>query len=276
MKTLLRSLSIAVAIGTAQAGVIFDIGDVVRPGGPETANTVIFGTSNTNPSSMTVDPGSSVAFSGDSGLFATYFASQTLDIGETLQLSYTATFANADASARGFRIGMFNTGTGTVYSTDQTTTGNFAGYEGYAQTQRITSTTSSSSEAFQRSSPQLQLLTATDGQSLGTPTGLNATNGTSYNGMFSLTRTNATTIRMDSQFGDESLLSFSDSDTAIFSFNTFAFQLSTNLTGVVTMTFTELTVSVVPEPTAAGLLLSGLALAFGFFGRNRKSCLGEG
>ena len=88
MKTLLRSLSIAVAIGTAQAGVIFDIGDVVRPGGPETANTVIFGTglvSPQYPASMNVTE-SNVEFSAKNGFFVTYFTPQTLAVGQTLQL----------------------------------------------------------------------------------------------------------------------------------------------------------------------------------------------
>ena len=93
MKIFLRSLSIALAIGTTHAAVIFEIGDVVRPGGSGTANTIIFGTSNANPSSMTVVSGSSVAFSGDNGLFVTYFNLQTLSVGDKMRIAKTGDFA---------------------------------------------------------------------------------------------------------------------------------------------------------------------------------------
>lgn len=283
MKTLLRSLSIAVAIGTAQAGVIFDIGDVVRPGGPETANTVIFGTglSGTNyPASMSVTE-SSVEFSVKNGFFVVYFTPKTLAIGETIQLNYNITFTNADSAANAFRIGLFNSASGTIFTSDQsaTTSTGLYPYQGYFETQRVTLTNAGS--AYQRSATtsQASLFSVTNAQNIGSPASLGASNGVSYSAMFSLTRTGASSMRLDSQFGNQTLQSFEDTDAITDTFNAFAFQIGNASTSPViptTMTFTELSVSVVPEPSAAGLLLSCFVAGFVFFGRNRKTCFGEG
>lgn len=283
MKHFFPLLLLTLTMGSLRAAVIFDIGDVVRPGGSETANTVIFGTglSGTNyPASMDVTE-DSVEFSVKNGFFVVYFTPKTLAVGETIQLSYNITFTNADSAANAFRVGLFNSAGGTVFTSDQsaTTSSGLYSYQGYFETQRVTLTNAGS--AYQRSSTtsQSSLFSVTNAQNIGSPTSLGATNGVSYDAMISLTRTGASSMRLDSQFGNQELQSFEDTDTIANTFNAFAFQIGNTSTDPViptTMTFTELTVSVVPEPTAAGLLLSGLAVAFGFFGRTRKTSLGEG
>lgn len=282
MKTLLRSLSLVLVIGTTHAAVIFEIDDVVRPGGSGTANTVLFGTGLTSPNvppSMTVTgaPPTSVAFSTKGGLFLTYFDLQTLGIGDTLQLDYTVVFQNGDTVARGFRIGMFNSDTGTVFTSDQSSTGpaGISGaYPGYYQTQRITST--GGNETVRRDITQVSPLGGT-GTTIGTPTGLNATNGVSYDGMFSITRTGTSAIRLDSQFGTQTALSFTDTGSVNTAFNVFGFQLSTTPNDVAaTMTFSKMDISIVPEPGVLTLLLPSLALGFVLLGRRRQVRFSEG
>lgn len=286
MKTLLRSLSIALAIGTTHAAVIFDIGDVVRPGGSGTANTVIFGTGLTSPnvaSSMIVTgtTPTSVAFSSKGGFFMTYFDLQTLAIGDTLQVDYTVTFQNANGAARGLRIGMFNSDTGTIFTSDQSSTqpAGFANaYPGYFQTQRITSTSSDDSEVVRRNTINLSPLGGTGGVDLGDPTGLNATNGTPYDGVFSITRTGASDIRLDSQFGTQTALSFTDTGTTNTAYNVIGFQLTNTIISpetATTMTFSKFNISVVPEPTTVTLLFSSLAVGVFVLGRHRRARFSE-
>lgn len=283
MKTLLRSLSIALAIGTTQAAPIFKIDDVVRPGGSGTANTILFGTGLTSPSvppSMTVTgaPPTSVAFSTKGGLFLTYFDLQTLGIGDTLQLDYTVVFQNGDTAARGFRIGMFNSDTGTVFTSDQSSTGpaGIAGaYPGYFQTQRITST--GGNETVRRDTANTSPLGGVGTNLTGTTTGLNATNGVSYDGMFSITRTGTSAIRLDSQFGTQTALSFTDTGSVNTAFNVFGFQLANSVDDVATtMTFSKLDISIVPEPGVLTLLLPSLAVGFVLLGRRRQVRFSEG
>lgn len=288
MKTNLNiaCFSLAFAMGAAQASAqitntIFSITNVVRPGGATTANTILVGTSNTVPTTMSVSS-SNVVFSAKSGNFVTYFAPQTLSVGDTIKFQYQGTFTNADNSANGFRIGLFNSSTGTIYTTDQGSASTmFNPYLGYASTARITGGSSTGS-AFQRgTNGNVQLLSPTAALEIFSSAvpPLLATNGVSYSGYFAATLTNASTLYVEYKFGNQAVQSFLDSSNIVTTFNSFAIQLNNTLSIPSTDTPTIFSMSqmdilyttAIPEPGSLKLLLLGFM--FGgvvFFWRKRS------
>lgn len=252
-----------------QATIIFGIDDVVRPGGPGTANTILLGTGNAQPTTMSVvgDP-KKIEFEANNGLFLVYFDPVTLAVGQTLQLDYAIQFDNVDTTARAFRIGMLNSAGGTKYTEDQAAVspnGN-QGYTGYGGIFRIVQESTANNDIFRRDPPKVDLLTPADATLLGIPDGLGATAGVEYNASFAITRTAADSVRIDTQFGAQETQEFFDTSSTVTTFDTIALYVRNgNLTASgtpVEVGLSEFNISVIPEPRVYAITFSALVFIF--------------
>lgn len=260
---LIASLFLLSLVHSAAANTIFSLSDVIRPGGAGTANTLLLGTGLAVTPSLTFQSTPlTLNFSGNGATMIIHFDPTELsNIGDKVTLSYTGVFSGFDGLARGLRIGLMSHGTGTILTSDQSSVSvnGYKGYNGYVATFR-SSAINSSSEVFRRDPTQTNPVSGSGGATtIGTPTqGFNITNGTSYSGSFSLEKTGANELTITTQFGAQIAQSFIDTNSITTPIDTFAFAIAGNAGNTQSVVFTQLSVTVIPEPGTGTLVLTSL------------------
>lgn len=215
-------------------------------------------------------------WAANGGFIVSYFTAsgspQNLNIGDTLTLSYTLSFATVPTGGNNFRLALLNSSNGARATADNQsasgTGGNaYTNYSGYLFTTNLASSSGSVSSIQERSNfvnSGSNLLMSVGGTSayvgLGTTGGNNAlSDGVSYTGTLSLNLVSASQMDITHTING---FTFTRSDTVspFTSFDTVAFNIGTS-----TVTIDDISVvyTPVPEPSTLALtVLGGLAGIF--------------
>jgi hypothetical protein len=277
MKTLLAStLALVTLVPAMPAAVLYDL-DTLALDGQTGENTYLVSNSQTAPAGLTQAAGTNqplvdtLGTSENYTYFVGYYSAATLtNIGDSITLTYSLTPSSATAfnnsfsgADRAFRVGFFNSN-GTQMTANSATTGATAlnNDTGYAATYRPTAgTVATNNSLLQRTSTSDILWSSGTFVTVsGAPTLVSPGTG-DITGTFTL-KLVSTGVEITSVINGgtaQSVIDTSGTITSFDSFSIFAVPGDTNPT----LTFDALTVSTVPEPSAALLLLGGLApLAF--------------
>ena len=267
-KTLLTFLLTATALTSAPAALLYDLNTAVVTGGGQNTFAAATGSAGGAGGSFTGSLPTNLVFTdGGTNTFDYFigkFSTSTLTtVGDTLSLNFTATGANfSTLTGQSIRFGLFNVGTATTGagSTFNAATGYRADY-GPANNPgpgAIRERNNTADNLFSSGvSPNLT--------SNSVPFTFNP-NGT-YSGSLTLELLAGSQVKITSQIGGTTAVSVTDTTAAFTNFNSFGFFLTDNGSPA-SLSFTNLTVTSVPEPGTVALLgLAGMA----FLLRRRKS-----
>lgn len=220
---------------------------------------------------------------GQTANLLTYFTASgspvALAIGETLSLSVQLSLSNVASQDTGIRFGLFNSKGNRVTSDNLSTfqQSTFNAWDGYSAWFNPSSTTNPYN-IYERTGTSTAIFSTSAG--VNTVLGVNnsASIGITGNEPFtlslSITRTSENALSLLSSVNGVTL-SRTDStpeELLAFSFDTFAIQFGTAVPGNnQTVTFHSIDVSIIPEPSAFGLLCAG---AFGIMMTRKRRTAG--
>ena len=185
--------------------------------------------------------------------FATGSAPISLAVGQALSLSFDVTFDFKANSADAFRFGLFNTGN------SQTTGNNYtvAGNEGWLGYSLWVPAGGSALGLYDRTAANTVVMASGANASLASESG-SSTNSTYENVNLTILRTSATQVSVSASFNDVEFTNVVDSTDAVFSFDAVHFfgrgSALVNGTNKGSFTIGDLSVQVIPEPSATALL----------------------
>lgn len=258
--------AVILAWSSAHAATLYDLNDTVLSGGTG-ANTFFVSNSTTGTGLSYNEAAPSLTWTTASSYtyMVGYFDSTTLmNVNDSITLSYTITPSSGTAFPSGtdsnFRLGLYNSGTNTKISTNLSGTGSttFNSYTGYQAYYRANGTPTTSDTLQQRAGGTNNILTSNGTTIAGSPT--LATPGTGViTGSFTLTLTAVGQLTVTSVLNGASAQTVTDIsgiDTKFDTFGIFAYGTGSNPT----LTFSNLTVSTVPEPSVVLLGIGGVML----------------
>ncbi len=242
----------------------FDNGSLGPQDLPNTAQWYGSGASNATASagSMTLDTDGGTT----SGMVTGYFTdtgAYAIGTGETMTLTINFSVSGVDSSTGYFRLGLLNSVSDSKRISAQNEGSNnsqFSNYTGYAMFTNLASFNNNIG-LYKRDSANTGLINAAGAYtalgSSGSPFSLE--NATSYTGTFSLQNTGSSIIVTQS-FTGGSLSgithSLTDTSSIYTDFNTVAVTIQSSAAN--SITFDNISVSVVPEPGTSALLLAGV------------------
>ncbi|MDR1190472.1 MAG: PEP-CTERM sorting domain-containing protein [Verrucomicrobiales bacterium] len=272
--------------GTARAEVLlFNLADVKLSDETE-ANTFILKYNNTS-ASLTAD-GSTLAWDGQTsngkytGILS-YFDSVTLAVGETLKLDYTFTTNDPsyfNTSASNFRVYLLNSNGGRITDDISTAVGdnifNTNGYRGYVEGYNPRLTVNNPGSIQTKYKAGANVFSTDFWGTVNSPTFINP-NSQSITGSFAVERTaeglvltsivNGTTISVDVLNG----YNIGGNNAFFDTFDTFGFfSLYGGTAGQSLLTFNNLSVILIPEPSVTFLLATGGAILLALMAARRK------
>lgn len=271
MKRILFALLPFIAWIPAQSAVLYDLDDTVLDGGAG-ENTFIVTNSGTGTTGLVLNSGPTTLIEtiGSPGSFTYivgYFGSASLvAIGDSITLSYTITPSSAgafNAADSAFRVGLFNSN-GTQLTGNSNTGGSAAlnNDTGYGGRYRPNGIPGSGNTVVQRSTGNDVLWASGNLTTVtGSPTLVSPGTAT-FNGSLTLTLV-TTGVQITSVVNGGAAQMVIDTSGLITSFDSFSVFAQPGSSSP-TLTFSELTVSTVPEPSAVLLLgMAGLGLILG-------------
>lgn len=257
----------AVAAVPLQGAVVYDLGSTVLDGSAG-ENTFFVSNSQASPSGLAYNSGTpSLTWTeGASSSFTYlvgYFNSSTLiNTGDSISLSFAiapssvSAFSSADLS---LRLGLFNSG-GSKLTANVASAGaaSLSAYTGYMGAYRPNGTTSAADSFYQRTGTNTNLM-ATGAYSLvsGSPTLVSPGTG-NITGTLTFTLV-PTGLEIRSVINGGAAQSVIDTSGLVSTFDSFSFFATSGNTNA-TFTFTDLSVSTVPEPSTYALLAGGLCI----------------
>ncbi|MDA3874420.1 MAG: PEP-CTERM sorting domain-containing protein [Kiritimatiellae bacterium] len=267
--------------GTCLGTVIFDLNDIVLDGNAG-ENTYITRNSG-SVGGLTYDGGSpsltyNLNASNNYSYFVSYFDSQTLAVGDSLEISYaftptgTSSFRNSDGA---LRVGLYNSNSTRV---DSDTDGiGLTGYNddrGYLGVYAPNTTPVANDTFYQRtSSNNLLWSSSTRTVVSGAPT-LDSPGTGSVTGLFRLTLQSPTSLLLESQINGNTVQSVVDTAGLETTFDSLSFFAMSGGNGQ-SLTFSDISITQVPEPSSFFLMsLAGAIYLVVGFTRRRTSCRG--
>lgn len=258
------ALAALLAVSSAPAATLYSLGGTVLDGSPGENTYIARG--NTGTSGLSYNGGApSLTWTGGTVANPTsyvvgYFSSFNLvNLGDSITLSYSIAAGSASAFSTGdqsFRVGLFNSG-GSLISANIAGTGDAAlnSYGGYDATYRPNGTSTGSDRFYQRTVASNNLMTSAAFTAAGTGITLDSPGTGSFTGSLKLELV-ATGLQITSVINGGPAQSVIDTTGIVTGFDAFSFQSTVGVANP-TFTFSDLTVSAVPEPSTYALLLCG-------------------
>lgn len=209
-----------------------------------------------------------------------YGSPQSLSIGDDLTISFDFTFTGTLGTGTGnlIRYGIYNSDGGTQFTADNADPATLVGYGGYmASINNINGTTQGfiNTEIYERNTAGAARLIVNTGsytkQASGTYQAASFTVGLTYHFEVSVSRTDSSTVQIDSEISGGDLsspitASFTDTTSTYTAFDTIAFTsfggASSSGSSQTTFSNIKVTLTAIPEPSALALLgLAGLGFA---------------
>lgn len=227
-------------------------------------------------STLTASVGSmTMSLASGSNQFVGYFTNSgaplVLAAGQTITLNYTFSIQGGNTTGGKVTFGLFDSGGSRVSADDEgLTSTTFRNYTGYASSSTLKSNASSKITLYQRETSSTGLLSSTnnppyttlaDSGSIG---GYKLVDGVSYTGSFSVYYDGTQTVITQTLTGGSlSNVTYSYVDaTPTLSYDTIAFFVQG--TTASSVTFTDINLTVVPEPKTKAMMTLGL-LAITFY-----------
>lgn len=264
------SATLLLAIAPAsQAGVVYRLNDTVLAGGTG-ANTFMVQNSQVGSGlsyvgggspSLTYTEGAATQFT----YFLGYFSAKTLtNLNDSITLSYTLTAPagafRTQTDSAAFRFGLLNSG-GSQISANIATSGTatFNNYTGYGAFYDPNAATGPSNDGFKQRTASNSTLMSVSGFTAisGAPNTVWTGSTTSITGSYTLTRV-ATGLQITSVINGGTPQTVTDTSGINYTFDTFSFGTVSGTANNPALVFSDLTISVVPEPSAVALAALGL------------------
>ena len=272
----ISAVLLTMVMTNVQAEVLFDL-STVKLSGTTGANTFTF-QSKAADSIGLVSGSNSLVWTGASSnsysYIVSHFDSQTLAVGQTLQLDYSFTISNANFFRNDvtmpLRLGLFNSaGNLITASSTASYSPNATQYKGYGAGYNVVDNppTGGNPDTFyvrsgSNNSNLLALATNGNGyKSMPAAPNLDTANGTSINGSFALTMTDDGLL-ISSIVNGRTAQTYLIETGYYSTFDTFSI-LAASGGNPSTLTFSNLTLSLIPEPSTFALLGIGALVVIG-------------
>ncbi len=192
--------------------------------------------------------------------FLTYYDATTLDVGESLTVSFDITMESVANNQYGFRVGILNSG-GEEYQVTADDYGStnelFNNYGGYRLNTNLGADTAGNTYFSERNGTGPKLLADGMTSLTNSAAGVNLTAETPYTVSFTFTRSDSTTLNLSFSM-NSIVLSDINTPADTFTFDTLAFYKASS--GDIYLNNVEVTYDSIPEPQEMGLTLGVIAL----------------
>ncbi|MDF3129105.1 PEP-CTERM sorting domain-containing protein [Kiritimatiellaeota bacterium B1221] len=273
MKTFLFPLLLLPFGNPCFAAVLFDLNDVALDGTAGentyiTRNSATTGglTYNSGTPSLTYNLNAANSYS----YFVSYFDAQTLSVGDAIELSYSFTPSSTSSfrdTAGAFRVGLYNSKTDQA-SEDSNDTG-LSEYNDDRGYMGVYSPRGTSDTFFQRTGNNNLLWSSSTRTAVtGSPT-LDTPGTDAVTGLLRLTLQTPTSLLLESQLNGSTVQSVLDTSGLETTFDALSFFAMSGSNTSNSLTFTEMTVTLIPEPSS--LLLVTMAGLIFMIARKRSA-----
>ncbi|MBC2601794.1 hypothetical protein [Puniceicoccus vermicola] len=207
--------------------------------------------------------------------FLTYFSPTSLEVGESMTVSFDLEMASVGDSNYGFRIGILDSeGLSNQVSADDygDTNALFNNYSGYRLNTNLGADTSNITTFAGRTGVSDDLLGSTSMTSVsgsGTANGVKIEAETSYPTSFTFLRTDTDTLSLSFSMNGI-VLSTQDSPANTFTFDTLAFYRKQDAGGDIFLDNVEVSYDGIPEPGQASMIFGAIAAAVIMIRRRRR------
>ncbi|GAT32639.1 PEP-CTERM protein-sorting domain-containing protein [Terrimicrobium sacchariphilum] len=253
------------AVSTAKAATVYDVGSAVTAGNTG-ANTYFVsnqtGAGVTTGSSLGLTVGTSTGTTNTTYLVGYFPDVSLINVGDSISMSLSFS-GPINATNEAFRVGFYDSGNSQLTSNVTASNGSavMKDYTGYSASLGANTTPSASNTFKERSTSNNNLFSSSSYNSFSSPTLAGSVGSTGSRNLTYTLELVATGVKMTIDYGTYSY-SYIDTVTPYTNFDTFAIysEKSTSTTTSPTLTFTNLTISSVPEPSTFVLCALGLGL----------------